>query len=135
MTNSYAQGSQYFAGNLPISKPEYAIIIDMIGDADLSIPIERNSLQQNRELVKDLWNLAEELTLPAFQNRLGNEIYDDHVPLWQIAGIPAINIIDINYPNRYANYWHTQLDIPQNCSAASLEQVGTLLVNHLYRVQ
>jgi Zn-dependent M28 family amino/carboxypeptidase len=133
IANSYAQGSQYFAGNLPIRKPNYAIIIDMVGDADLNIPIERNSFQQNRDLVKELWNLAEELSLQAFQNRLGNEIYDDHVPLWKVAGIPAINIIDIEYPNRYSNYWHTHLDIPQHCSAASLEQVGTLLVNHLYR--
>jgi Zn-dependent M28 family amino/carboxypeptidase len=131
--NSFAQGSQYFAENLPIGKPDYAIVIDMVGDADLNIPIERNSFQQNRDLVKELWDLAEELTLPAFQNRLGSEIYDDHVPLWKVAGIPAIDIIDINYPNRYSNYWHTHMDIPQNCSAASLEQVGTLLVNYLYK--
>jgi Zn-dependent M28 family amino/carboxypeptidase len=133
ITNSYAQGSQYFSGNLPIRKPDYAIVIDMVGDADLNIPIERNSFQQNRDLVKELWDLAEELALPAFKNSLGSEIYDDHVPLWQIAGIPAIDIIDMEYPNRYGNYWHTHLDIPQNCSAASLEQVGTLIVNHLYK--
>lgn len=36
---SWALGSQYFARNLPIPKPEAAIVIDMIGDADLSLPI------------------------------------------------------------------------------------------------
>jgi Zn-dependent M28 family amino/carboxypeptidase len=130
--NSYAQGSLFFAENLPIQKPDYAIIFDMIADADLSIPIERNSYKYNRELVIQLWKTAKELKLHAFKNQLGLEIFDDHVPLWEAAGIPAIDIIDLEYPNRYSNYWHTHMDVPANCSAASLQQVGTLLVNHLY---
>ena len=135
VNNSYARGSLYFAENLPIEKPEYAIILDMIGDADLEIPIERNSYKYNRELVTSLWSTAESLKLDAFKNRLGFEIFDDHVPLWEAAGIPAIDIIDLQYPNRYANYWHTHLDVPSNCSAASLGQIGTLLVHHIYSLK
>ena len=129
---SYAQGSLAFAKDLPIEKPDEAIILDMIGDAELHIPIERNSYRQNRQLVKKLWSMAEELSLDAFESRIVYTLYDDHVPLWAEARIPAIDIIDFNYPNSYANYWHTTQDLPENCSAESLGQVGTLLVHYIY---
>ena len=129
---SYAQGSLAFAKDLPIKKPDEAIILDMIGDAELHIPIERFSYQQNRQLVKKLWGLAKVLSLDAFESRIVHTIYDDHVPLWAEAKIPAVDIIDFNYPNSYANYWHTTQDLPENCSAESLGQVGTLLVHYIY---
>ena len=129
---SYAQGSLAFAKDLPIEKPDEAIILDMIGDAELHIPIERNSYRQNRQLVKKLWSLAKVLSLDAFESRIVYTLYDDHVPLWAEARIPAIDIIDFNYPNSYANYWHTTQDLPENCSAESLGQVGTLLVHYIY---
>ncbi|MBU0528529.1 M28 family peptidase [bacterium] len=132
VNNSWAKGSQYFAENLPIQKPDFGIIVDMIGDSNLEIPIERYSYRVAPDLVNELWDLAEKLKLPAFQNRLGYDMYDDHIPLWEIAGIPAIDLIDFNYPNQRINYWHTLNDIPQNCSAESLEQVGQLLSNYIY---
>lgn len=130
--NSYAKGSQYFAKNLPIPKPDYGIVLDLIGDRILEIPIERNSYRVAPNLVDELWDLAEKLKLPAFQNRLGYDIYDDHVPLWEFAGIPTIDLIDFNYPNQRVNYWHTLNDVPQNCSSESLEQVGQLLSTYIY---
>ena len=129
---SYAQGSLAFAKDLPIEKPDEAIILDMIGDAELHIPIERYSYQQNRQLVKKLWGLAKVLNLGAFESRIVHTIYDDHVPLWAEAKIPAVDIIDFNYPNSNKNYWHTTQDLPENCSAESLGQVGTLLVHYIY---
>ena len=56
----------------------------------------------------------------------------NHVPLNKIAGIPSIDIIDFDYPNLFTNHWHTQNDIPENCSPQSLQQVGTLLLNYVY---
>ena len=129
---SYAQGSLAFAKDLPIEKPDEAIILDMIGDAELHIPIERYSYQQNRQLVKKLWGLAKVLSLDAFESRIEYSIYDDHVPLWAEAKIPAVDIIDFNYPNSYTNYWHTTQDLPEHCSAESLGQIGTLLVHYIY---
>ena len=129
---TYAMGSEYFSKNLPIKKPDNAIIIDMVGDKYLQIPIERFSYQTNPKLVKEIWRLADELNLSAFEYRIGFEIYDDHVPLWENAQIPAIDIIDFDYPNLFSNHWHTQNDIPENCSPQSLQQVGTLLLNYIY---
>lgn len=130
--DSYAKGSQYFGKNLPIQTPDFGIVLDMVGDRILEIPIERNSYRVAPDIVNDLWKLAEKLKLPAFQNRLGYDIYDDHIPLWEFAGIPTIDLIDINYPNQRINYWHTVNDIPQNCSSESLEQVGSLITNYIY---
>jgi len=132
VNNSWAKGSQYFSKNLPIQKPDFGIIVDMIGDSNLEIPIERNSYRVAPELVNELWDLADKLKLSAFQNKLGYDIYDDHIPLWEIANIPAIDLIDFNYPNQRINYWHTLNDVPQNCSPESLEQVGQLLSTYIY---
>ena len=84
--------------NLPIKKPKNAIIVDMVGDKYPQIPIER-FYQINPTLVKKIWSLADELNLSAFEYTGGYEIYDDHVPLWENAQIPAIDIIDFDYPN------------------------------------
>ena len=129
---TYAMGSEYFSKNLPIEKPDSAIIVDMVGDKYLKIPIERFSYQINPEMVKEIWGLADDLGLSAFEYRVGYEIYDDHIPLWENAQIPAIDIIDFDYPNLFYNHWHTQNDIPENCSPQSLHQVGTLLLNYIY---
>ena len=104
----------------------------MIGDKILEIPIERNSYRVAPDLVNSLWTLAEDMNLTAFQNKLGYDIFDDHVPLWEIAKIPTIDLIDFHYPNQRINYWHTLNDVPQNCSAESLEQVGLVLSNYIY---
>ena len=98
----------------------------------LSLPIERNSLSFNRKLVRALWDRAKDLGLSAFKGVVGPAIYDDHVPLYQYAGIPAIDIIDLRYPNSFVSYWHTMDDVPQNCSSQSLEQVGMLMVDYIY---
>jgi len=129
---TYAMGSEYFSKNLPIDKPDSGIIVDMVGDKYLKIPIERFSYQIDRDAVKELWSLASDLSLSAFEYTVGYEIYDDHVPLWENAKIPTIDIIDFDYPNLFYNHWHTQNDTPENCSPQSLGQVGTLLVNYVY---
>ena len=132
---SYCKGSQYFAKNLPITLPEYAINLDMVGDANLEIYIERISYKQNPSLVLDLWGLAEELKLSGFKKMAKYSIFDDHVPLYELAGIPAVDIIDFDYPDEKTNYHHTYNDIVENCSPESLRQVGTLMVQHIYNQQ
>ena len=58
---------EYFSKNLPISKPNSGIIVDMVGDKYLKIPIERFSYQVNPEMVKEIWSLANDLGLSAFE--------------------------------------------------------------------
>ena len=129
---SYCKGSQYFAKNIPTPYPDYAINLDMIADREPEFYIERFSYEQNPSLVMELWQKAESLGLKSFKKRAKDMIFDDHVPLYEIAGIPAIDIIDFDYPNEKINYHHTQNDIVQNCSPKGLGEVGTLMVHHIY---
>ena len=129
---SYCKGSQYFARNLPINYPDYAINLDMIADREPEFYIERFSYEQNPSLVMELWDSAESLGLKTFKKKAKYMIFDDHVPLYEIAGIPAIDIIDFDYPNEKINYHHTQNDIVENCSPKGLGEVGTLMVHHIY---
>jgi hypothetical protein len=46
------------------------------------------------------------------------------------VGIPAVDIIDFDYP-----HWHRLTDVPANCSADGLEQVGKVLMVWLQRVK
>jgi len=129
---TYCQGSRFFAKNLPIPRPNEAINLDMVGDKQLVLPIERYSLEYHPKLVRHLWDRAKDMGLDAFIGRVDYAIYDDHIPLNEIAGIPSIDLIDFKYPNSYANFWHTMNDIPENCSEESLGQVGALMVDYIY---
>lgn len=131
----YCLGSEYFAKNLPIAKPTEAIIIDMVGDADLSIPVERYSFNSHPKLIKTLWNIAKEHGFTEFAQHLGDEIFDDHLMLIQYAGIPSVDIIDFEYPTHGINYWHTTFDTPDKCSPKSLQIVGQVLYDYIYHVK
>ena len=132
VNETYCKGSIYFSKNLPNRGIKEGIILDMVGDKQLSLPIERNSLRFHGRLVRQLWDRAKDMNLDAFKGVVGPALYDDHIPLNQYAGIPTIDIIDFNYPNSFTNYWHTMNDIPENCSGQSLEQVGKLMVDYIY---
>ena len=129
---SYCKGSQYFAQNVPFPYPQYAINLDMVADKDPQFYIERYSYQQNSALVLELWEKAASLNLTSFKKQAKYTIFDDHVPLYQIAGIPAIDIIDFDFPNEKDNYHHTHRDIVENCSPKGLGEVGTLMLHHIY---
>jgi hypothetical protein len=119
-------GSKHFARNMGRWQPDFGILLDMIGDRNLELPMELFSWNADRELTESIWRRAQELGLFAFQPRLGVAVLDDHLPLIQ-AGVPAVNIIDFDYP-----HWHTLADTPDKCSAESLGVVGQLMLNIIY---
>jgi len=125
----FALGSKYWAAHQIPEPVEEAILLDMIGDADLEIPIEWYSERNAPSLRRQLWDIARQLELPAFVEQRGRAVQDDHVRL-QRAGIPAVDLIDFEYP-----YWHTLEDTPDKCSAESLGQVGKVLVGFIYGVE
>ena len=128
----YFLGSRHFSKNFTGQKPEWAIIIDMVGDANLELPIERYSYEHNRELDERVWSAAERARAHQFKRNLGSYVEDDHLMLFKHAGIPAINIIDMDYVQGGVNLWHTSLDTPERCSAESLGAVGRTLIELIY---
>jgi Zn-dependent M28 family amino/carboxypeptidase len=111
-------GSRAFAASLTFT-PQAVIVLDMIGDADLNIYYEANS---DAQLEGEIWGQAARL---GFQGQFIPEprfnMLDDHTP-FLAAGIPAVDIIDFDYP-----YWHTAADTPDKVSAQSLQAVGATL--------
>nr|MDQ3004406.1 M28 family peptidase [Chloroflexota bacterium] len=101
-------GSREFVKN-NIMQPRAVVIVDMIGDADLNIYKERNS---NAELTDQIWNTAKSLGYEdKFIPEYKHSMLDDHTPFVQ-AGLPAIDIIDFDYPS-----WHTMQDTADKVSA------------------
>ncbi len=126
----YGDEGEYFLGSKAFAqdyarrgKSHYAggIVLDLIGGKNLQLPQEPHSLDLAPKLVQEIWATAQRLKVPAFKNQVGRAVLDDHLPL-NNAGIPSIDIIDFDYP-----YWHTADDLPEHCSAASLDQVGRVL--------
>ena len=56
-------------------------------------------------------------------------VEDDHLPFIK-AGIPAVDIIDLNY-GPLNLYWHSRYDTVDRCSPASLEIVGRVVLKTL----
>jgi glutaminyl-peptide cyclotransferase len=125
-TEEYLLGSKYFVKNMPISKPEFAILLDMIGDRDLQIYKEVFSSRYAPEVVDLIWEKAGKLKLPGIYRLTKHTMIDDHIPFLE-GGIPAVDIIDFDYP-----HWHTLEDTPDKCSPQSLKVVGELLLAVLY---
>lgn len=115
-------GSRAFVDSLN-SNPDAAIIVDMIGDADLQIYLEANS---DASLSAEIWQQAADLGYEEFFiNSVRHSMLDDHTPFLR-AGIPAIDIIDFDYV-----YWHTTQDTADKVSSESLQIVGDTLLTWL----
>jgi glutaminyl-peptide cyclotransferase len=116
----WVMGSRAFVAELT-SRPRAAIIVDMIGDADLNIYIERNS---TTTLVAEIWGQASKLGYERYFIQAAKySMLDDHTPFLE-ARIPAVDIIDFDYP-----FWHTAADTPDKVSPKSLLVVGETLLS------
>lgn len=131
---TFRLGSQHLArtrgefGNpLAGGTPRGLVLLDMVGERDLRIPMERYSLAHAPEWTRAVFDRAAGLGLTAFVAEPGRAVFDDHVP-FLTSGVPAVDLIDIDFPE-----WHTTADTPAVCSAASLAQVGRLVADLVYR--
>lgn len=111
-------GSRAFVEEIPVA-PQAVIIVDMIGDADLNIHYEKNS---DPTIRAEIWTTAAQLGYgDVFIQDEKFGMLDDHTPFREL-GIPAVDIIDFDYP-----HWHTTQDTPDKVSAESLQAVGDTL--------
>ena len=127
-------GSTYFAAHLPAPgyQPLYGVLWDMIGDRDLRIPQELNSVRAAPEVVQRVWGVADELGYGSvFVPETGEAVTDDHLPL--IAkGLRVIDVIDLDYRSASGqSYHHTPNDTLDKISAESLQIVGDVALQLL----
>ncbi len=134
-TGKYFIGSEYFAHDYINNRPPYqyqaGVLLDMVGDRNLSIYLEKYSIgwTDTRPLVKEIWGTAARLGVEEFiaRDRYSSPIRDDHLALRNIAGIPTCDIIDFHYPDHTNSLWHTTGDTVNRCSAESLGKVGWVI--------
>jgi glutaminyl-peptide cyclotransferase len=97
------------------------ILLDMIGDRNLTIRRESNSTRWMTDIV---WATARKLGHAAFMDE-ETTVEDDHIPFVK-AGVPSLDIIDLDYPA-----WHTAQDTLDAVGARSLQIVGDVVVASL----
>jgi len=114
----WIMGSRAFVRDIEVL-PAIAVIVDMIGDADLNIYYEYNSQET---ILEQIWNQAHALGYQeVFIKEFKHSMIDDHTPFLE-AGVPAVDMIDFDYP-----FWHTTADTVDKVSPDSLEMVGKTL--------
>ena len=98
------------------------LLLDMIGDRDLTVRRDTNSTPWLNEAV---WASAARLGHRTMFLNDYTTIDDDHIPFLR-AGVPAVDIIDLDYPA-----WHTAQDDLDHVSARSLQIVGDVVLEAL----
>ena len=130
-------GSRYWANQAFADNYEarFAVNLDMVGGRDASFSMESYSCQFAQPVVNMVWHLAEQLGYGQFfRQRVGGYVMDDHVPVFQLAHVPSIDIVPHveNAPSSFGRTWHTTSDTPDNIDPAVLKAVGQTLLQLLY---
>lgn len=127
-------GSRYYALHPVGPPPLYAVLFDMVGDRELRLSREGNSMVGAPEVVELVWSTAADAGFDnVFVGHEGTTVDDDHVEL-QKGGIRAVDVIDFSYgPNH--SWWHTPDDTMDKISARSLEIVGTVALALVQRAE
>lgn len=114
----YFLGSKAWARDHPDYRPEWGVVLDMVGDASLRLRKERDSVARAPAVVNRLWEAAGRVGSDAFADETGGRLLDDHTAFLE-RGLAVALVIDFQY-----RWFHTTGDTLDKCSAASLGQVG-----------
>ena len=134
--NTWALGAQYWAKNLPEGyKPQFGILLDMVGGQGAKIYQEHFSLRYAASIVDKVWSAARHAGFSSvFANEVGGGVTDDHIPVNE-AGIPTVDIIPF-YPDcsqsSFGPTWHTINDDMEHLDSNTLKAVGQTLIQVIY---
>ena len=108
------------------SRVRAVIVLDMIGDRDLSVTVPRNGTPA---LAAAAFRAAAEDGHRAAFAYFPGEILDDHQAFLN-AGMPALDLIDFEYGSAPGlnDYWHTAADTLDKLSVESLGTVGRVVI-------
>ena len=123
----YAAGSELFMQANPTYRPEWGILLDMVGDRNLRIPMEGFSQRYAPAIVDHVWAAARRVNASAFMDEIGDPIQDDHIAFLS-RGIPVVDLIQTPFPET----WHTVSDLPDRVAPESLGQVGRVVIGAVW---
>ena len=96
--SGYFRGSnQFVAWRSGEAPPLFVVVIDMVGAKGAEFWWEGNSQQRASNIVDLVWARARSVRASQFKSGAKHSIFDDHIPFLN-AGIPAIDVIDFDYP-------------------------------------
>jgi Zn-dependent M28 family amino/carboxypeptidase len=125
----HTYGSRYYVEQLKrageVKNVRAFVLVDMVADRDLTISREQNSTPW---LTDAIWSAARRLGRREFLEQ-STPIEDDHDE-FLAAGIPSVDIIDLDYPA-----WHQPTDDLQHVSQASLQAVGDVVLAALPSIE
>lgn len=137
--DSWALGAQHFSRNLPYSsanRPEYGILLDMVGARGARFGREEVSMVYAGDVMNKVWKLAQSMGYGNYfvEDKVG-PVTDDHYFVNTIARIPMIDII--NRPpdteTGFVAHWHTQEDTMDKIDRNTLRAVGQVVLAVIYR--
>jgi len=135
--DSWCLGSQYWSENLPIEnyKPEYGILLDMVGAPHAIFPQDYASLQYAPQVVRKVWGIARQMGHgDVFSNIQGASIIDDHVYVNKLAGIPTVDIVHYEMGRMdFGTFHHTHEDNLDGIDPAMLALVGQVVMQVIYQ--
>jgi Zn-dependent M28 family amino/carboxypeptidase len=110
------------------------LLVDMVGDRDLNLALDRNSAAWLRLILQEE---AERVSPGLVDGRQVLTLVDDHVPFLEAGLGNVLAIIDFQFGGRRTpgRLWHTAADDLEAVSAESLNRVGRLVVQILTRVE
>jgi Zn-dependent M28 family amino/carboxypeptidase len=130
-------GSQHWARHphRPGYKAYYGILLDMVGGRDAKFFREGTSRFYAPKLVERVWSTAARLGYSSsFIAQDQEPITDDHLFVNELANIPMIDIVpyepDYGY---FGTFHHTQQDNLDIIDKTTLERVGTVVLDVIWR--
>lgn len=121
-----------WASSGELARMRAMILLDMVGDRDLTLTIPTNC---DPRLARLAYEAATELGIRDVVTSLGSALLDDHVPFAR-RGVPVLDLIDFEFGTRPMSndLWHTEGDALDSVSAESLRTVGRLALAILGKV-
>jgi len=136
--NYWALGSQHWSKTPHVYgyRAYYGILLDMVGGSNPNFQKEYYSQSFAATVLNKVWRKAADLGYRQyFSNELGSLISDDHLPMNQVAGIPTIDIIDLQPESSnecFPEVWHTLNDNLEHIDKSTLGVVGNVLLHVIY---
>jgi glutaminyl-peptide cyclotransferase len=132
--NPFSLGAEHLAVDPPegMGHPEEVVVLDMVGGRDMVLDVDAHAFHHapSRRLTADLFALGTSRGLAPFaRDKPGRVKYvvSDQWPFLR-RGVPSCLLIDLDYPQ-----WHTQADLPDAMSGASMAAIEAALKPWLSR--
>jgi glutaminyl-peptide cyclotransferase len=130
--NDSLYGSRQMAQDIHNVKVKDLIVVDMIGDKDLSFIRSRGV---DEKLLSYFEQSLKEMSQSDKLEAQWSYVTDDHTPFME-AGIPTLHVMDFTFggPKSPGTLWHTEQDNMENISAESLSITGEAILRILKKI-